>query len=237
MEFRIEKTVVALMVFFAGQAILPAEQHSARHIHWRKSGAGTLKVTGAGITFEEPPGKKKPGHRFEWAYQDIQQLEITPRKMRVLTYQDNQWKLGADREQKFVLTAEDSFHPVYQVLKSKLDQRFVAALADDAVKPLWQLPVKRLGAIKGAEGVLVAGEDRLVYKTGAKDDSRTWRYADIDNVSTSGPFDLTLVTYERARSHYGNLKQFHFQLKQALDEERYNDLWRRLNQTKGLRIP
>jgi hypothetical protein len=236
MEFRVEKTVVALMLL--GTAARAAElRYDARHDHWRKSGAGVLVVTEGGIRFEEPAKKKKPGHRFEWKFGDVQQLELAPKRMRVLTYQDNAWKLGADRSQTFLLAGEASFAPVYEMLKGRLDQRLVSEIADEAVKPLWEMPVKRLGAIKGTEGVLAMGGDRIVYRTAAEDGSRTWRYSDIDNISTSGPFDLTVVTFERARSHYGSLKQFRFQLKQPLEEERYNDLWRRLNRSKGLRIP
>jgi hypothetical protein len=43
------------------------------------------------------------------------------------------------------------------------------------------------------------------------------------------------VTFERARTHYGNRKGFNFQLKQPLAEERYTQLWRRLNAEKGLK--
>ena len=37
------------------------------------------------------------------------------------------------------------------------------------------------------------GEDRIVYRTG-KGASHTWRYSDIENVSHSGPFDLSFMT-------------------------------------------
>jgi hypothetical protein len=36
--------------------------------------------------------------------------------------------------------------------------------------------------------------------------------------------------------HYGSRKSFEFELKQRLEEARYNDLWLRLNQSKGLKI-
>jgi hypothetical protein len=72
--------------------------------------------------------------------------------------------------------------------------------------------------------VLEIGEDRIVFKTAQKDDSRTWRLRDIENISSSGPFDLTITTLE---------KPYRFQLKQMLSEARYNELWRKLNDTKG----
>ena len=60
--------------------------------------------------------------------------------------------------------------------------------------------------------------------------------SDIENISSAGPFELTITTFERAKTHYGDLKGFNFELKQRLEEARYNELWLRLNQSKGLKI-
>lgn len=96
--------------------------------------------------------------------------------------------------------------------------------------------MKLLGTIQGSEGVLQVGEERIVYKTDKKGGSRTWRLEDIENVSTSGPFQLTLITHERAKTQYGSMKGFNFQLKQKLDQQRFDLLWRRLNRDKGLQF-
>ena len=58
----------------------------------------------------------------------------------------------------------------------------------------------------------------------------------IENASTSDRYQLTLTTYERAKTHYGSMKGFNFQLKQPLDEKRFQMLWKRLNQDKGLQF-
>jgi len=190
-----------------------------------------------GVSFEEAGKKgKKSTHAWQWAYRDIQQLEMAPKTLRVLTYKDNKWKLGADREYRFDLTGGESFTDAYAFLKDRLDQRFVAVLPDAAVQAKWEPPVKHLLRFGGSEGVLGFGEDRVVYTTDRKDESRTWRIADIDNISSSGPYQLTITTFERARSHYGNLKGFNFQLKEKLDDNRYNELWMKVNQAKGLKI-
>lgn len=153
----------------------------------------------------------------------------------IVTYRDRKWFLGVDREFEFFLTGKDqSLASAYEFLKDKLDQRFVAAVADPKTLAAWELPVKLLGTVQGSEGVLRVGEDRIVYKTEKKGQSRTWRLADIENVSTSGLFQLTLTTYERAVTHYGSMKSFNFQLKQKLDASRIDLLWKRLNRDKGL---
>jgi hypothetical protein len=212
----------------------------SRPPHVKKAGnMGTLNITDAGVSFEETyknGGKPKHPHTWRWDYQDIQQLKIAPKSLTVLTYKDNKWKLGADREYQFDLLADKTFEDAYQLLKGRLDQRLVAAIPDDLSSILWEIPVKHLRRVRGDEGVLQVGPDTIVYRSADKTESRTWRYEDIENISSSGPFDLTITTFERAKTHYGNLKGFNFELKERLEEARYNELWLRLNQSKGLQI-
>ncbi len=223
---------------FAGLALLAlpalAEfRYEARHDHWRKGGDGTLVIGDSGVSFHETGNRE---HNWNWAWHDIQQLELGPRRLRVLTYEDNKWKLGSDRQLRFDLRGDSTFLDAYRFLRGRLDQRLVAVLADRDVKPVWEVPVKHLERFGGSHGVLVFGEDRVVYNTDKKGEARTWRYGDLAGVSSTGPFRLTLTAYERARSHYGGLKDFNFQLKQPLEESRYNQLWRRLNRSRGLEV-
>jgi hypothetical protein len=238
MAFRVkERTGIAVVIAFWVVPALFAQKElrfEVRHDHWRKSGIGTLVIDQQGVSFQELNKKQKIRHAGKWDYQEIQELKLSANKLTLVTYKDRKWLLGADKEYEFTLTPGRSFSDVYALLKDRLDQRFVAEVADESVQPLWEIPVKLLGRLVGSEGVLEVGPDRIVYRTAEKDQSRTWRYGDIENISTSGPFQLTLITYERAKVHYGNLKGFNFQLKQALDEKRFNLLWRRVNQTKGL---
>jgi hypothetical protein len=252
MAFRIEERALALV---SGLALIAAAGFAqelqykvwrghSRVVHFpphiRKAGnMGTLTVSDTGIAFEET-GKdgKAPKHPqvWHWAYQDIQQLTISPRTLTVLTYKDNLWKLGADREYDFDLVSEGTFANAYDFLKGRLDQRFVAEIPDTISQTLWAIPVKHLLRFGGDEGVLQVGAGAIVYKSAKNGESRTWRYEDIENISSSGPFQLTITTFERAKTHYGNLKGFNFELKQRLDEDRYNDLWVRLNHSKGLKV-
>lgn len=208
----------------AGLLAAQEVKYEVRHDHWRKYGTGVLVVSARGISYQEP---EKKGHGREWTFEDIQRLELGERTMRVLTYQDSRWKLGADVEEEFTLPGKGTFEEAYGLLKDRLDRRFVARLADGAVEPLWEIPVKHLHRLGGTQGRLIAARDRIVYEARERDESRTWRYGDVENISSSGPFQLTVTTPERV---------FHFQLKRALEEDRYNDLWRRLNEAKGLRI-
>jgi hypothetical protein len=247
MAFRIEKRTRALLAFlllpatagFAQEFRYDAWHGHSRPPHIRRAGnMGTLTVGDAGVTFEEAYKGKKPRHphSWHWKYDDIQQLEISPRSLRVLTYEDNPLKLGADREYRFDLLSDQTFEDAFRVLKGRLDQRFVAAIPDKIANALWEIPVKHLLRFGGDEGMLQVGPDEIVYTSANQAESRTWRYQDIDNFSSAGPFQLTITTFERAKMDYGSLKAFNFELKQRLEEARYNDLWLRLNQSKGLKI-
>ena len=249
MEFRIEKgTLAALSCLLLLAQAAPAQQQfqyeawhgHSRPPHIRKAGnMGTLTITDSGVAFVEgnKDGKKpKHPHAWHWDYQDIQQLKVAYKSLTVLTYKDNKWKLGMDREYEFDLVADKTLEDSYQFLKNRLDQRFVAEIPDRLSSVLWEIPVKHLLRFGGDEGVLQVGPDEIVYKSANKAESRTWRYQDIENVSSAGPFQLTITTFERAKTHYGDLKGFNFELKQRLEEAPYNDLWLRLNQSKGLKI-
>ncbi len=221
MEFRIEAAACCLMMLWP----LAAAEFPARHEHTHGACSGTLTIDERGVSYRETDGRnRKRPHDWSWAWQNVQQFELAPKQIRVLTYHDRAWKLGADREYTF---RGDDFTPAYALLKDRLDQRLIAELGDTGFKPLWQVPVKRLGTIRGSEGTLLVGADRIVFTSPRG--ARTWRFADIDSLSTSGPFSLTLTTYERARLQYGSRKEFNFQLKESLAEARYDDLWRRIH--------
>jgi hypothetical protein len=189
---------------------------------------GEITISDTGVAFNAQ------AHSWAWAYRNIEQLKLSGRTMTVLTYSGN--KLGADREYRFELEAGKSFADAYPFLKSRMDQRFVAAMPGAVTGELWEIPVKHLLRFGGEEGVLEVGADAIVYKAAKDGDSRTWRYEDIENIGSSGPFQLTVTSYERARTHYGVVKEFNFQLKERLDEGRYNELWMRLERDKGLKI-
>lgn len=230
MEFRSQEAnralVLAAVLAVAAAAMEPAREYryEVRHDHWRSSAAGELVISERGVSYTETA---KKAHAWKWRYEDIQQLRISAKEIRVLTYEDVPWKLGLDREQRFRASG-GGFESAYEYLKDRLDQRLVAALADPAVEPLWRMPVKLKERFGGAEGELIAGARRIVFRSDREGKSRTWRYRDIDNISSSGPFELTVTTFERSLAYYGGRKAFTFQLKQALDEARYENLWRRL---------
>lgn len=145
----------------------------------------------------------------------------------MLTYKDSPRKLGADREYTFT---GKSFETALPLLQAQMKDRLIAAVGTTPTNTQWQLRVKHLSGLNaGTEGTLRFGESTLSYTTDAKRHSRTWNLSDIENISSSGPFELTLSTYERSKTHYNSYRAFHFQLKDRIDEGRLQQYWLRLN--------
>jgi hypothetical protein len=236
MAFRSKAQISALLILGLSASSFAAEPFAfeVRHRHLRKGAAGALHVSDDQLTFEER-GKHK-AHSRQWRFDNIQQLTLSSEVLRILTYEDSRLKLGQDREFVFDSLPEDLATKLYPVLSRRLDQRFVAALADDRVNALWEVPAKLRRWNGGSNGAIVVGADQVVYQTDSPEQSRTWRTKDIDMISSSGPFDLTITTFELAGSNYAGHEDFHFALKRPLAEAEYDGLWRRVNQAKGLQI-
>jgi hypothetical protein len=200
---------------------------TVRHRHFRHGSPGELRVSADSISFSETGKGSK--HSRVWKYQEIQQLELSPDTLRILTYEDQKWKLGRDREYVFDHLPTGFAQSVYEHWRSQLDQRFVADLPDKNEPVLWERPAKLVGTLRGTQGTVRIGTDRIVYDTAAPEASRTWRFTDIQNVASAGPFDLSIVTAEHHGTWNTGSREFRFQLKQPLSEQQFNELWRRLN--------
>ncbi len=239
MAHRSQKAIGIIAALLALPLCADELTYKVRHERLWKDQTAELSFNGHGVTLRrvdlKPSKKPSKPQVSEWPYDDIQQIVLSPQKVILLLYRDRApWLLGVDKEYELRLAPGQDLKPLYGMLKDKLDKRLVAAIADPDIAVTWEIPAKRLGLFKGAEGVLKFGPDALVFETPSKNQSRTWRMQDIDNVSSSGPFELTLTTHERAVTHYGSRTVFTFQLKRPLETKRLDLLWKRLNQANEL---
>jgi hypothetical protein len=201
--------------------ILAAAAHAAQFPATYKKHAGFLTVDETGVSYA---GAK--AQNWSWKYQDIQRLTLSPDHVTVLTYEDNRHSPVGDVSYEF--TGKIPAAELYDLLKGRLDQRFVAALAEISWPVQFSIAAKHLlrGTFqnRGSQGALSFGADAIAWSTPNTDDSRTWRYLDIASISSSGPFDFTITTLE---------KTFHFHLKQPLAEAQYNQLWMEIEKKNG----
>ena len=200
----------------------------ARHDHRKGHCAGTITITAEGLDYTEGPRakpRKKP-HRYAWTWADVQQATLSAKELVVLTYEDRWLKLGADRELRFALPTGTELAPAQNALRTGLSRKFVAALADTTSPPLWTLPAKHLSGFRGATGSLEMRDGGLRFQ--ARQWSRTWTWDDLENISSAGPYELTLTTFERSRIHYGGRRDFTFQLRAPITPAQVDQLWRRV---------
>jgi len=219
------KKTSGLILAFAMAA--GAAQFPMRHRHLRGGCEGTLDVSESGVRFTGPKG-----HAWQWTLDQIRQLKLAPDRIVVVSY-DNGRLPGTGRSYEFDGAAPAA--ELYALLRSRMDQRLVAEVAPPPHTTAWSLPVKHVGRA-GSLGTLEFAPDLIVYRSPARDESRTWRYADIAGISSSGPFQLTITTLERAQAQYGGRKDFNFELRQPISETQYDALWLRI-ETKSGRIP
>jgi len=204
-----------------------AAQFPVEHRHAHRGCQGTLEIGAEGVRFSGPKG-----HAWQWKLEQIRQLELAPDRVVVTSYENGKLP-GTERRYEFRGTVPAA--ELYALLKARMDQRLVAELAQAPGSAIWTLPAKHLGRA-GSQGTLDLTADTIAYRTEAKDESRTWRYTDIAAISSSGPFQLTITTYEHAPAHYGGRKDFNFELQQPISEARYNQLWLQVEMQNG-RIP
>ena len=243
MAFRNETKSIAglgflgLLLFGVSPLVALAQTYTyeVRHQHWRKGAMGTLRISPEGISFEER-GKKAKTDSREWRYEEIQQLTASPSELRILTYEDLKWKLGRDREYVFDRLPKSLAIETYPLWTGKLDQRFIAAVPAPEPTPEWKAKAKLDHGLSGTLGTVIVGKEGIVFDAGERGGSRSWRLIDIDNISRTGLLDLTVTTSEKSGWFRGGMTQFHFQLQQALPEDCYYALWRRLNRSKGLTL-
>lgn len=234
MAFRSQEAIGTFLVLICCGSFAAAADPvtiPVRHHHMRKGGLGQITIGEASISFREDG--KKPQHSRVWAYDEIQQLFIGSDSLKILTYEDVVWSLRGDREYVFDKLPEKAALLILDTVKGRVDERrLVAAIPDLQSRPVWQVKAKRLEGRGGSEGTVLIGEDSIVYMSEERDASRTWHLRQLDNISTSGPFDLTVTTFEQGGSRFGGRRDFRFQLKTELNEDRYNALWRRLNESR-----
>jgi hypothetical protein len=230
----------ALMIGFTVNSGAAQEQSitlAVRHDHFWGSCNGTFVMDGRGVRYITEHEKDAR----TWNYEDIREFQVgADRRIRLLTYEDRSiWRFGADRVFEFAW-ADDAVagEQVYQFLASRTARPIAAALAPTEVGTVsFDLPAKHLGVLKGDQGRLLFAADVVVFRTENAGSNRTWRYTDLESISSAGPYDLTLTTYEQKRFHYASRRVYNFQLKQPLSRDAYNSLWRFVNQREQASLP
>jgi hypothetical protein len=212
------------LLLLAAPAAAELIELKAEHGRWRWRAEGLLSMDGDGLRFDAP------GRRFSWRWAEIQQLELVRDRILVTGYRDRGlWKMYADEQAEFRFAGTPDVERLYAFLSTRMDQRLVARVALPPHEVLWRVAAKRVRKGRGAQGELIVEPGRVLFVAQGRGESRVWRDAEINLISSSGPHQLTL-------SAHAPDGDYEFQLKQALDPAKYDALWRRLNRPRGLEL-
>lgn len=214
-----------LFIFFAaGAASAQSFEFSAEHKHTFGNCRGRLIVTPEKIEYQTD----RKDHSRTWLYADLREIKVeSAKKIELVGYEDQKWRMGLDRTFKFKLLEGEITPAISSLLMAKAARPLVTSVMPaNGDAPIFEVPVKHLHRFGGCMGVLRIYPDRMVYE--AKDepeDSRFWRYGEIRNFSQSDRYRFEIATFEE---RFGGAKSYNFQLREALPAPAYDYVWARV---------
>lgn len=186
-------------------------------------GHGKLIFSEDGIEFRAA-GKEQNSRK--WSYRDIQHLDrVSPTELVILSYEDQKWQLGRDREFRFVLTGGEISNELFDNLRSRLGRPATDRVVAEVEASLYEIAVKHLHTFGGCEGRLLFTQNGVAYQTPHTKDAREWRFgSEIESVWSQDPYHLEIHVYGNNRREFSRTRVYAFALKEPLDSAFYRDL-------------
>lgn len=203
---RQERSVPSIIANPAGQITWQSPATIKNRIIWKSS--GTLQIGSTGIEFRSAHGLE-----YAWTFVDVKSFDLTPHTLIVESYQSK----------SFHRPGEKSFH---FHLKEPIPATVAADMAEHVGRPVKnadpnpELP--SFAAIAAHHRLNFGGTNgNLYFRNGGIDyvthgnDARSWRWSDINTVSSPDPYQLLV---------FGYLDTYRFDLKQPITRELLNRL-------------
>lgn len=186
-----------------------------------KSTRGTITISAGGVDFR--PAKGEP---FHWAFEDIRTVDLSnARRLSLVTYQNRRWHVPGDRP--FAFDLETPVPPdVAAELVRLVGKPAVNGVPSPQPSALAAIGARHVTRAGGSEGVLRFSDSGIIYVAAKANDSRSWRWADIQAVAHPEPYRLRVVGY---------LETFDFELKQSLPSDLFDRMWDHLY-AQGLNV-
>jgi hypothetical protein len=214
--------IIALTLFFtATHAWAQSYEFSVEHEHTIGKCGGKLAITAEMIEYKA----EKEKHSRAWPYPELRQIRVgSPTTLELESYEDQKLLLGRDRTFRFKLLDGEITPEISALLTERATRPLVTSVAPVAEEdPQFEVPVKHLHNFGGCSGALKIFSDRVVYESQTRpDESRFWRYADIQNFSQSARFRFEITTFENG---FGGPKAYNYQLKRELPARAYDFVW------------
>jgi hypothetical protein len=197
-----------------------------------KNSHGTLMITAEQIEYRAMEPKDSKDSRT-WRYVDIRQITVaSPTRLELVTYEDQRLILGRDRVFKFRLLQGEITPQISALLMAKATRPIVTSVIPVAEgSPTFEMSAKHLHTFGGCEGVLKIYPDRVTYESADKpEDSRFWRYSDIQTFGHPMRFRFEITTYEDKLG--APTRVYNFELKEDFPALAYDYIWLRVYPTK-----
>ncbi len=170
----------------AGGWETPAREHRTLP---RTKVHGTLAIDENGVEFRSEGGREQ-----RWSLTDIRTAFIAPHRLIVETYVNR--SLHRPGEQRYVIDLTQAVPAsVAAELAVGITRPSQNAVADPAAPAMATIPAHHRALSGGTNGVLRFRKDGIDYVTPSKEDSRSWRWVDLQTLSDPDPYHLFIFGY------------------------------------------
>lgn len=172
---------------------------------------GALVLSEQGVEFR--PAKGPP---LRWAYVEIKVIALfTPRRFKLTSYDNRDWHRGGDRE--FRMEMSEPMPPnVAQELISRTVKPAINGVPDPNASRFASIPARHRTSSGGTNGILRFGDEGIDYIASGNQDSRSWRWSDIQTLANPDPYHFRVG---------GFLETFDFELKLPMTRQLFDRVW------------
>ena len=150
---------------------------------------GTLAVDASGVSFRSGNDREQ-----KWAITDIRTAFLAPHRMVLQTYENRSLHRPGERRYEFDLT-QAMPASVAAGLAARLARPAQNSVPNPEATAIATIPAHHRALTGGTNGVLRFREDGIDYVTSSKEDSRSWRWADLQTLSNPDPYHLFVFGY------------------------------------------
>lgn len=218
--------VLSILIPVGAKGLAQEFTLAVEHDHAIGSCKGNLIINADGVEYKTA----NKDHAREWAYVDIKMIKlVSPTRIGVLTYESSRKKLGADKSFEFKVLKDEVAKALSDFLLDRVTRPLATSFVRSDEKAQYEIPARHSHTFGGCQGTIKAYDDRLVYESSKPEDSRHWRWTDIQSISRGGPYRFTITTYEPKFG--GPARSFNFDLKERMDDAVYDYVWAKINKT------
>ena len=150
---------------------------------------GDILIDQNGVEFRSSKGRSR-----RWTFEEIHTVFLAPHRLTLKTYLNRSLHRPGQRTYRFIL-AQAVPPAVAAELAEAVAQPSQNADPDPDAPAIATIPVRHRAIASGTNGVLRIRQDGIDYLTSSKDDSRSWRWTDLQTLSNPDPYHLFVFGY------------------------------------------